>query len=616
MKKWIPPALVATATLSLALTTVIPGCLSLSDNGGKALADTGKWIDPKDETKAQRDARMEWWREAKFGMFIHWGVYAVPAGRYHGKQVRGIGEWIMNRGKIPVAEYKSYARKFNPVKYDPEAWVKLAKEAGMKYIVITSKHHDGFALFDSKVTDWDVVDATPYGKDLLKPLEAACGKYGMKLGFYYSQAQDWNHPGGAKAGYKEGDGWDDAHKGDFDEYLDKIAIPQVKELFANYNIDILWWDTPIWMNKERAARLHKLLRLKPGLITNNRLGGGFQGDLLTPEQHIPATGLKYDWETCMTMNGTWGYKVDDNNWKSVEVLVRNLIDIASKGGNFLLNVGPTAKGEIPQPSIDRLKAIGKWMKVNGKAIYGTKASPFRKLPWGRCTTKSGKLYLHVFDWPKDGKLIVPGLRNKALAAKLVATGKKLEFEREGENLIIKVPEKNIDPIATVIELDIKGKPDVDQMYPTNAADGSMELTPCDAYLEQHGQSSRLFITKEAGVECVRNWRVDKAAVSWEFENKRPGKYVASLGIRAKEEQSKDMSLVLFLDNKKVAEKGLDNMKMNKWSTIDFGTLKLSKGIHSIRVRRLSAGRRKNKKAKQRIWGEVMIGELSLTPVSK
>ncbi|NLE38632.1 MAG: alpha-L-fucosidase, partial [Pirellulaceae bacterium] len=225
------------------------------------------------QSDAAKAADMEWWRDARFGMFIHWGVYSVPAGTYRGEKIPWIGEWIMLRGKIPVAEYKEFAKDFNPVKYDPDAWVRLAKEAGMKYIVITSKHHDGFALYDSKVSDWDVVDATPYGKDLLRPLEEACKKHGMKLGFYYSQAQDWTHPGGAKSGYDEGTGWDKAHDGDFDEYLDKIAIPQVREILSGYDIDVLWWDTPRWMNKERADRLLPLLDLRPGIVWNNRLGG-------------------------------------------------------------------------------------------------------------------------------------------------------------------------------------------------------------------------------------------------------------------------------------------------------------------------------------------------------
>ena len=299
------------------------------------------------ESAQQRDARMKWWREARFGMFIHWGVYSVPAGTYKGKQIPSIGEWIMNTGKIPVAEYRQFAKQFNPVRYDPDAWVQLAKEAGMKYIVITSKHHDGFALFDSKASEWNVVDATPYGKDLLKPLSEACAKHGLKLGFYYSQAQDWNNPGGAAAGGH----WDRAQDGDMDAYIRNVAAPQVKEILSNYGkIAVLWWDTPVDMTRQRAEMLLPLLELQPDILMNNRLGGGYGGDFGTPEQEIPATGTPgRDWETCMTMNDTWGFKSYDQDWKSAETLIRNLVDIASKGGNYLLNVGPTCLGEIPLP---------------------------------------------------------------------------------------------------------------------------------------------------------------------------------------------------------------------------------------------------------------------------
>ena len=248
------------------------------------------------ETPQQRDARMAWFRAAKFGMFIHCGVYAVPAGTYQGQQIPSIGEWIMLNGKIPVAEYRAFARQFNPVKYDPNAWAALAKEAGMKYIVITAKHHDGFALFPSDVTDWDVADATPYKKDLIWALAKATRRQGLKFGTYYSQAQDWTHPGGGKSRHKEGEGWDEAHKGSFDAYLQKIAVPQTHEILTRIKPDILWWDTPAWMTTERAKPLHDLIALRPGLITNNRLGGDFKGDTETPEQHIPATGFKdRDW---------------------------------------------------------------------------------------------------------------------------------------------------------------------------------------------------------------------------------------------------------------------------------------------------------------------------------
>jgi len=409
---------------------------------------------------------MEWWREAKFGMFIHWGVYSVPAGTYKGEQIKGIGEWIMLRGKIPVAEYRAFAGQFNPVKYKPDDWAKLAKAAGMKYIVITAKHHDGFALFPSDVTDWDIADATPYQKDLITPLAKAAHRHGLKFGTYYSQAQDWTNPGGAKAsGYKEGDGWDDAHKGSFDDYLARIAVPQTREILTRIKPDILWWDTPVWMNTNRAKPLHDLLALRPGLITNNRLGGGFRGDTETPEQHIPATGFgDRDWETCMTMNDTWGFKSYDHNWKSTETIIRNLVDIVSKGGNYLLNVGPTAQGEIPEPSIQRLKEVGAWMKVNGAAIYGTTASPFSKLAWGRCTKKitkhGGTLYLHVFDWPSDGKLVVPGLRSKIQSASVLGQPGKLKTVSDDSGLVVTVPAVRPNAISTTVVLRLKGAPEI------------------------------------------------------------------------------------------------------------------------------------------------------------
>ncbi len=384
---------------------------------------------------------MQWWREARFGMFIHWGVYAVPAGTYKGQQIDGIGEWIMRQAEIPVTDYRAFARQFNPVKYDPEAWAALAEEAGMKYMVITSKHHDGFALFPSEVTDWDVADATPYGKDLIGPLAAAARRHGLKFGLYYSQAQDWTNPGGAKAGLEDGQGWCEEHKGKFDDYLQKIAVPQTREILTRYKPDILWWDTPYLMTRPRADLLRPLLKLRPGIISNNRLGGDYAGDTDTPEQHIPETGMPgRDWETCMTMNDTWGYKSYDDNWKSPETLIRNLVDIASKGGNYLLNVGPKADGTIPEQSIERLRAVGRWMKVNGQAIYGTTASPTRRPGWGRITTKSADdktvLYLHVFDWPADGKLPV-AVTNEVISCQLLADpDRHYDVKRQEDGLVV------------------------------------------------------------------------------------------------------------------------------------------------------------------------------------
>ncbi|MBW4889231.1 alpha-L-fucosidase [Mucilaginibacter sp. HMF5004] len=437
------------------------------------------------QKKLTRDERMKWWREARFGMFIHWGDYAQWAGMYKGHQVGHGGEWIMNRGKIPVAEYQAAAKTFNPVKYDPDAWVRMAKDAGMKYIVITAKHHDGFAMFKSNASKWNIADATPYGKDVLKPLAVACKKYGIKLGFYYSHAQDWNNPGGAVARKVASEGWanpDSAkidaytkeHSGHWDpyqttatmgEYIDRVAVPQVKELLTNYgDVAVLWWDTPTGMTDEYAEKLNAVLALQPNIITNDRLKRpNYPGDTKTPEQKIP--GLSEldgkDWETCMTMNGTWGYKSYDNKWKTPETLIHNLVDIASKGGNYLLNVGPDALGQFPQGSIDDLKAIGVWMKVNSEAIYATTASPLPALAWGRCTKRvaDGKttLYLSVFNWPADGKLVVPGLKNKVLTSSLLVNGTMLKTEEGKDGLVVNLPANAPDAVASVIKLEVKGE---------------------------------------------------------------------------------------------------------------------------------------------------------------
>lgn len=429
--------------------------------------------------------RMAWWHEARFGMFIHWGVYALYAGQYNGhEQARGGAEWILNRCKIPVAEYREKAHEFNPVNYNPDEWVKMAKDAGMKYLVITSKHHDGFALFDSKASDWDITDATVYGKDLLKPLAEACKKHGIKLGFYYSQAQDWTNPGGSVARKVMSEGWpnpDSAkidkytkeHNGHwdpvqetatFDEYIDRVAVPQVREILTNYGeIAVLWWDTPTNMTDEAALKLQKLLELQPNIITNDRLKRpNFPGDTKTPEQKIPdqkeMEGV--NWETCMTMNGSWGWR-DDNKWKSTEMLIRNLVDIASKGGNYLLNVGPKPDGTFPDESIRRLKEIGGWMKTNGESIYGTKASPFGLFPWGRCTQKeiNGKtiLYFTVFEWPQNGVISIPAINNSVVSAKLLASGENVKTVSKNKGVEILLPADAPDKIASVIRLELDGK---------------------------------------------------------------------------------------------------------------------------------------------------------------
>ena len=328
------------------------------------------------DTPAQRDARMRWWREARFGMFIHWGIYAQAAGVWNGKEVGGLGEWIMHDGKIPVTDYETLAPQFNPVKFDAARWVHLAKDAGMKYIVITSKHHDGFCMFDTRLTDYNIVKATPFKRDPLKELADECRKQGMRLGFYYS-IMDWHHP--------------DAHGENFPKYVEHMK-GQLRELLTNYGeIAVLWFDGE-WIEEwtaERGRDLYAYCRsLQPNLIVNNRLGknrdemhGMFKsqddpGDFGTPEQEVPAEGLPgVDWETCMTMNDTWGFKKNDQHWKSADELIKRLAEINGKGGNFLLNVGPTSLGQIPPESVERLSAIGAWMRHEGQASRAASTKP-------------------------------------------------------------------------------------------------------------------------------------------------------------------------------------------------------------------------------------------------
>jgi alpha-L-fucosidase len=545
--------------------------------------------------------RMTWFRDARFGMFIHWGLYAIPAGEWKGKQIPGIGEWIMNRAKIPVAEYEQLAKQFNPVDFDAERWVRTAQAAGQKYMVITAKHHDGFAMFHSKVSKYNVYDATPFHRDPIAELAAACKRHHMPLGFYYSQTQDWHEPDG------NGNTWDfDPSKANFDKYLHEKAIPQVRELLTNYGpVALIWFDTPRIITDAQSKELADVVHtLQPKCLVDGRIGNDKGDYRSTGDNEIPVKVLDYDWETPVTTNDTWGFKTNDTNWKSAQTLIRQLVDVASKNGNYLLNVGPTAKGDIPQPAVERLQQVGAWLKVRGAVVYGAKPSPYPyEFNWGSVTSKNNRLFLNIVEWPASGSFELYGLSNRVRKASVLGDkNSSLKFQQnktDGHDALrIDVPSAAPNSDVSVVALDLNGTPQVN----TGLVQQPDETITLNCALGKLPATTKLKVSNRG---ITSGWVDTAETIEWDFESYRPGNYEvlartaperSAGGWDASAQWEQGNELQVTVGNKKVAH------ALHNDGTIPdprnpltpdiksrLGTISLEPGTHHLKVEALKIG---------------------------
>jgi alpha-L-fucosidase len=545
------------------------------------------------------DSRIEWWREARFGMFIHWGVYSLPGGEWKGKKVDGYAEHLMRKEKIPRAEYLELAHQFNPVKFDADAWVKTAKKAGMRYLIITAKHHDGFAMYNSQVSDYNVVKQTAWKHDPMADLSAACKKYGLKFGFYYSHAFDWEHPDapGNDWDYKNPGGdlnlfggrdWYDLHPELLPKavkYVNEKAIPQIKELLTMYHPDILWFDTPQKLPLSENIRILKAIReTDPNVVVNGRLArgagnlnlGDYKNTGDRPAEFYPAEG---DWEAIPTTNESYGYSKYDKSHKPVSFFIQLLAKSASRGGNLLMNIGPMGDGEFAPEDQNILKGISVWMEKNAASIYQTTKTPLPIQNWGSSTRKGNLLYLHVFNWPQNGKLLVAGLKSDITKAYLLsdASKKALSFTRVGPlDISIAIPSKSTDVADAVIVLQANSNIDTDNTR-LLAADNTNRLLAFDAVLSGKGFG---FGDGKTNKYYVDGWSKKDQLMKWDFRLIQPVNYHVVLKYVADNVDAGTFELKIG-DIVKKAE-AVSTAK-EEVKTVDLGEVTLQPGVHTMQL---------------------------------
>jgi alpha-L-fucosidase len=483
----------------------------------------------KNMEEVKRGRFFEW---GNYAMFIHWGLYSQIANKWEGKTYYGISEWIMNKNMadIPVDEYKATARNFYPEKFDAKQFAQLAKDAGMKYIIITSKHHDGFAMYHSQCNKFNIVDATPFKRDPMKELSEACRELGLGFGFYYSHNQDWTYPGGTGGPKVDHEG----NPKTFDDYFTEKCLPQVEEITKNYGeIELVWFDTPGRMPKQYAKQLVDVVhRNQPKALVSGRVGFNM-GDYSTlGDMEVPIENVEGLWEGVDVTNDSWGYAWYDQNWKTPAQILNSLISTVARGGTYMLNVGPDPSGQVPEAAQLSLRLTGKWIERYPQVIYHAEPSPWKHaLPWGDVVVNEGKLLLAVFDWPASGKLYLPGLESEVVSAKLLTAGKpqKLNFSKEEKWTVINVPYSAPEKTVSVIELSVKGDIKVDNVQSIDPELGLILYAKFS--IPENGKVRKTSWMEKFG-EWKRRYQIDNwdenTSVTWEFEIKTAGRYFVEL----------------------------------------------------------------------------------------
>jgi alpha-L-fucosidase len=518
-------------------------------------------------------------------MFIHWGLFSKLGGKWKGKTYYGIGEWIMSPrvAGIPPEEYKKIAGEFNPTQFDAKAIVQLAKDAGMKYIIITSKHHEGFAMFDSEVDEFNIIDASPFGRDPMKELSNACHEMGLGFGFYYSHNQDWTAPGGTNGPTTNADGT----PASFDDYFYRKCKPQVKEICSNYGkIDFIWFDTPGGMKKEHVVELADLVRdLQPEAMLCSRLGFGL-GDYVTHgDMEVPSRNLDILWESCDTNNDSWSYAWYDNNFKGPKEILHRLISTIGRGGTYLFNIGPDGTGKVPDVAVKFLMEAGKWIDRYPQVIYDAGSSPWRHaLSWGDVTTKGNSLFLSIFDWPQDGKLYLPGMQSEIVSADLLKGdhSEAITFSKQNDWIVLDVPAEPADSPVSVIELKLNTEskkvvvdttfgiyPNISTELLTEFAEVSGAKQEAIRWMEKFGEWKR--------TSQVMNWE-ENGKVVWTVNVLTPGYYHLDLNYKGEDRLvwNAETDEGVIVQNQQAATKKYEPYPMG---IIEFKTA----GKHSISV---------------------------------